>query len=126
MARNSKTETEYAIAEGGGVKILERLIFKGKEEYAFYDIMISNTVIIKDCKIVEGKNGNFISTPAREQGGKWYPQAYISNAVQTVVLNLIDNANAWSETDVTYLTFEGQGNSEKDSRDSKRHGRPTR
>lgn len=126
MSRNSKTETEYAIAEGGGVKLLERLICKGKEEYVFYDIMISNTVIIKDCKVVEGKNGAFISTPAREQSGKWYPQAYISNAVQTAVLKLIDNANAWSETDVTYLTFEEQDKSENDGGDSKRHRRSAR
>lgn len=126
MSRNSKTETEYAIAEGGGVKLLERLIFKGKEEYVFYDIMISNTVIIKDCKVVEGKNGLFISTPAREQSGKWYPQAYISNAVQTAVLKLIDNANAWSETDVTYLSFEEQDKSENDGGDSKRHRRSAR
>ena len=126
MSRNSNTETEYAIAEGGGVKLLERRIFKGNEEYVFYDIMISNTVIIKDCKVVEGKNGDFISTPAREQGGKWYPQAYISNAVQTAVLKLIDNENAWSETDVTYLTFEEQDKSENDGGVSKRHRRSAR
>ena len=88
--------------------------------------MLSNTVIIKDCKVVEGKNGNFISTPAREQGSKWYPQAYISNAVQTAVLKLIDNENAWSETDVTYLTFEEQDKSENDGGDSKRRRRSAR
>lgn len=126
MTSNSKAETEYAIAEGGGVKLLERRIFKGKEEYVFFDIMISNSVIIKDCKVVEGKNGAFISTPAREQDGKWYTQAYISNAVQTAALKLIDNPNAWSETDVTYLTFEGQDKSEKEGGDSKRHRRSAR
>ncbi len=126
MPRNSKTETDYAIAEGGGVKLLERRIFKGNEEYDFYDIMISNTVIIKDCKVVEGKNGDFISTPARQQGGKWYPQAYISNAVQTAVLKLIDNENAWSETDVTYLTFEEQDKSENGGGGFKRHRRSAR
>lgn len=126
MARNPKTKTEYEIANGGGVKLLERRIFKGNEEYVFYDIMISNTVIIKDCKVVEGKNGDFIGTPAREQGGKWYPQAYISDAVQTAVLKLIDDANAWSETDATYLAFEEQDKSENDGGGSKRHRRSAR
>ena len=123
MASNTNAETEFAIAEGGGVKLLERRIFKGEEEYIFYDIMISNTVIVKDCKVVEGKNGYFISTPAREQGGKWYPLTYISNAVQTAALKLIDDDNAWSKTTETFLAFEKPNNSEKDGRNSKQRGR---
>ena len=126
MARNSKTETDYAVAEGGGVKLLERRIYKGKEEYIFYDIMIANTVIIKDCKVVEGKNGAFISTPSRKQGEKYYPQAYISDAVQTTALKLIDDDNAWNETKDTYLTFEGQDKSDKGEEKVGRRGRSAR
>lgn len=126
MAREKKTETEYAVAEGGGVKLLERRVYKDKEEYIFYDIMISNTVIIKDCKVVEGKNGAFISTPSRKQGEKYYPQAYISDAVQAAVLKLINDDNAWSATEDTYLTFENQDKGDKDEGKSRRRGRSAR
>lgn len=125
MTRKKKTQTEieYAVAEGGGVKLLERRVYKEEEEYIFYDIMISNTVIIKNCKVVEGKNGAFISTPSRKQGEKFYPQAYISEAVQTAVMKLIDDDNAWGTTEDTYLTFENQGKGDKDEGKSRRRGR---
>ena len=107
MARQhkSKTNITYRVADSGSVKVLERFVETGGDEFTFYDICIANTVIIKDCRLVSGKNGDFIATPARKAGDSYYPYAYISEAVQDAVLDLIDDDTAWTDTDETYLTF---------------------
>ena len=106
MARQKKTNITYRVAESESVKVLERYVESGKDEFVFYDINICNTVIIKDCRLVSGKNGDFIATPARKAGDNYYPYAYISEAVHDAVLDLIDDENAWEATDETYLTFD--------------------
>ena len=106
MAMQKKTNITYRVAESESVKVLERYVESGKDEFVFYDINICNTVIIKDCRLVSGKNGDFIATPARKAGDNYYPYAYISEAVQNAVLDLIDDENAWEATDKTYLTFD--------------------
>ena len=106
MARKSKTNINYRVADSGSVKVLERFVETGGDEFTFYDICIANTVIIKDCRLVSGKNGDFIATPARKAGDSYYPYAYISDAVQNAVLDLIDDDTAWQDTDETYLTFD--------------------
>ena len=114
MARqHKKTNITYKVADNGSVKVLERYIESGNYDFVFYDICIANTVIIKDCRLVSGKNGDFISTPARKAGDNYYPYAYISEAVQNAVLDLIDDDTAWTDTDETYLTFEKQEKQEK-------------
>ena len=114
MARqHKKTNITYKVADNGSVKVLERYIESGNDDFVFYDICIANTVIIKDCRLVSGKNGDFISTPARKAGDNYYPYAYISEAVQNAVLDLIDDDTAWTDTDETYLTFEKQEKQEK-------------
>ena len=106
MARqHKKTNITYRVAESGSVKVLERYVESGNDEFVFYDINICNTVIIKDCRVVSGRNGDFIATPARKSGDSYYPYAYISEAVQNAVLDLIDDDTAWTDTDETYLTF---------------------
>ena len=109
MARQKKTNISYRVAESDSVKVLERYIESGNDDFAFYDICICNTVIIKDCRLVSGKNGDFIATPARKAGDSYYPYAYISEAVQDAVLDLsdkIDDASVWVGTDDTHLTFD--------------------
>lgn len=120
MGRNSKNSTEvcYSIAEGNGVKVLERHIETATSNFDFYDICIANTVILKDCRIVSGKNGNFIGTPSRKDGDKYYPQAYISEAVQKSVLALINDEEAWYATDIQYLEFEKAEESKKPGRNA--------
>ena len=40
---------------------------------AFCDIIVSNMVLIKGIRIVEGRNGLFVKMPSREgKDGKWY------------------------------------------------------
>ena len=114
MARqHKKTNISYRVADNGSVKVLERYVESGNDDFVFYDICIANTVIIKDCRLVSGKNGDFIATPARKAGDNYYPYAYISEAVQDTVIDLIDDDSAWQDTDETYLTFEKQDKSDK-------------
>ena len=124
MARqHKKTNITYRVAESDSVKVLERYVESGNDDFVFYDICICNTVIIKDCRLVTGKNGDFIATPARKAGDSYYPYAYISEAVQDAVLDLIDDDTAWTDTDETYLTFykpDKQENQEK-SVSNRRH-----
>ena len=108
MARQKKTNITYRVAESDSLKVLERDVESGDDEFVFYDICICNTVIIKDCRLVSGKNGDFIATPARKAGDNYYPYAYISDAVQKAVIDLIDDDTAWTDTDETYLTFDKQ------------------
>ena len=118
MARQhkSKTNITYRVAESDSVKVLERYVESGNDDFVFYDICICNTVIIKDCRLVSGKNGDFIATPARKAGDNYYPYAYISDAVQEAVLDLLDkldDESVWVGTDETYLTFDKPDKQEK-------------
>lgn len=114
MARqHKKTNITYRVAESDSLKVLERYVESGDDEFVFYDICICNTVIIKDCRLVFGKNGEFIATPARKAGDSYYPYAYISEAVQVAVIGLINDDTAWQDTDETYLTFDKQEKQEK-------------
>lgn len=115
MARQNKSKTNinYRVADSGCVKVLERDVESDNDEFVFYDIRIANTVIIKDCRLVSGKYGDFIATPARKAGNNYYPYAYISEAVQDAILDLIDDEEAWDATDETYLTFDKQEKQEK-------------
>ena len=117
MARQrKKTNITYRVADNGSVKVLERYVGSGNDDFVCYDICIANTVIIKDCRLVSGKNGDFIATPARKAGDNYYPYAYISEAVQDAVLDLldkIDDESVWQDTDETYLTFDKPDKQEK-------------
>lgn len=121
MARqHKKTNINYRVADSGSVKVLERFVETGGDEFTFYDIRIANTVIIKDCRLVSGKNGDFIATPARKAGDSYYPYAYISEAVQDAVLDLIDDEEVWDATDETYLTFDKPDKQEKSASNRRR------
>ena len=117
MARqHKKTNISYRVADSSSVKVLERYVESGDDDFVFYDICIANTVIIKDCRLVSGKNGDFIATPARKAGDNYYPYAYISDAVQDAVLDLLDkldDESVWVGTDETYLTFDKPEKQEK-------------
>ena len=114
MARqHKKTNITYRVAESNSVKVLERYVESGNDDFVFYDICIANTVIIKDCRLVSGKKGDFIATPARKAGDSYYPYAYISEAVQNAVLDLIEDDTVWTDTDETYLTFDKPDKQEK-------------
>lgn len=113
MARQKKTNITYRVADSGSVKVLERYVESESGEFVFYDICVANTVIIKDCRLISGTNGDFIASPARKAGDSYYPYAYISEAVQNAVFDLIDDDTAWTETEETYLTFNKPDKQEK-------------
>ena len=119
MARQKKTNITYRVADNGSVKVLERYVESGNDDFIFYDICIANTVIIKDCRLVSGKNGDFIATPARKAGDSYYPYAYISDAVQDAVLNLIEDDTAWTDTEETYLTLDKPDKPDKQKKQEK-------
>lgn len=117
--RKSKTNITYRVADSGSVKVLERYVESGNDEFVFYDICIANTVIIKDCRLVSGKKGDFIATPARKAGDSYYPYAYMSETVQDAVIDLIEDENAWTDTDETFLTFDKPDKSDKQDKPEK-------
>lgn len=121
MARQKKTNITYRVADSGSVKVLERYVESGNDDFVFYDICIANMVIIKDCRLVSGKNGDFIATPARKAGDSYSPYAYISEAVQNAILDLIDDEEAWEATDETYLTFDKPDKPEKQKESVSNH-----
>ena len=59
---------------------------------AFCDISLFDSVVIKGLKVVEGKNGTFVSMPAEKgKDGKWYETVSVLNketqkAVESTVL----------------------------------------
>lgn len=60
---------------------------------AFCDLVVFNTFVVKGLRIVEGKEGLFVSMP-REQGrdGKWYDTFYpvsleLRKGLQTLILD---------------------------------------
>lgn len=125
MARQKKTNITYRVADNGSVKVLERYVESGNDDFVFYDICIANTVIIKDCRLVSGKNGDFIATPARKAGDNYYPYAYISEAVQDAVLDLLDkldDESVWVGTDETYLTFDKPDKQDKPEKSASNRG----
>ena len=113
MARQKKTNISYRVADNGSVKVLERYVESESGDFVFYDICVANTVIIKDCRLISGTNGDFIASPARKAGDSYYPYAYISDAVQKAVLKLINDEEAWDATDETYLSFDKPDKQEK-------------
>lgn len=101
---NKKTSVQRYYAENTGIRALLKEITKGKDTYEFYDIEISG-IIIKDCKLIDGKNGMFIGTPSKEVNGEYYPMVYINEKLTDTIVNFLENAE-WEETEDTRLEFE--------------------
>jgi DNA-binding cell septation regulator SpoVG len=62
-------------------------------QWTFYDVMIASKegaepfITVKDCKLVEGSKGPFVSFPARKDAkDKWWPMVYGSDAFQGAVI----------------------------------------
>lgn len=63
-----KVEKMYVLPEAGALK-------------GFVDVSVNDELVIRGCRIVEGKKGIFISMP-QEQGkdNKWYDQVVLRSA----------------------------------------------
>jgi len=53
---------------------LTELTDKSKALKAFCDISLSDKIVIRGCRVVQGQNGIFVAMPQTKGGdGQWYP-----------------------------------------------------
>ena len=93
------TINKYTITPADRIEIMWKQISKGRDNWDFYDIKYGE-VIITDCRVVEGKNGDFLAMPSKEKNGEWYPLVYLSRALSNRLLEYIeqaDEADDWLE-----------------------------
>lgn len=70
-----KTENNYIKVTQADVVHVRAVEFNGRVQVFF--TLILNGVSINDCRVVEGKDGDFIGFPARKgNDGKYYNHAY--------------------------------------------------
>ena len=74
-------------------------------KYTFYTIRLATAegrspfLEIKDCKIIEGSKGRFVSFPARKDDkDKWWPCVYASDAFQVELIKAMDAATPKADT----------------------------
>ena len=107
MNKKSKATITYytASTEDGKITALCREISKSGKIYTYYDVKVGN-IIIRDCKLVDGKNGEFIGSPSKtDKDGNYHPLVYLNEPLHRAIVNLINDAE-WEETEDTMLTFE--------------------
>ena len=80
-----KVEKMYVLPDAGSLK-------------GFVDISVNDELVIRGCRVLEGKKGIFISMP-QEQGkdNRWYDQVLLKNAeayerLSTVILEHYNKA----------------------------------
>jgi len=105
MKKTSKkvrtTKIKELIIPAKGYAILRTTITKGKNEYVFYDIQYGS-VIITGCRVIEGKNGDFLAMPSRESNGEYYPVVYLSHDLGDQFMEWIEDADDnedWEEVE---------------------------
>lgn len=126
MRKTSKKARTFKIKEliipAKGYAILRTTITKGKNEYVFYDIQYGD-VIITGCRVIEGKNGDFLAMPSRESNGEYYPVVYLSHKLDDQFMEWIedaDNNEDWYEAeDDFYLRHLEDENPKKKKRKAK-------
>lgn len=117
--KNKKVNTQierYIIRPQERLEILWKSITKGRDSWDFYDVKYGD-VIITGCRLVEGKNGVFLSMPSQERNGEYYPTCYISHALNKRICEFIedaDNNDTWEEgDDGEILSFEDDNSGSK-------------
>lgn len=64
----------------------------------FFSIKLDNGIELKDCKIVSGSKGSFVSGPARKgSDGKWYAHIYFPTDVSDAIVALAEGRVAHPE-----------------------------
>lgn len=56
----------------------------------FFTVELDNGIEIKDCKVVNGAKGRFVSGPAKKVGEKWFNLVYFGDVASKQVLSLYD------------------------------------
>lgn len=73
IAKKNEKKLEYVKVDSYSV---DRATCIGKDDTVFIDVTV-NGIKIYGVKVVEGKNGDFLSFPQRQgKDGKWYHIAY--------------------------------------------------
>ena len=72
--------------------------FEGSETLkAFCDIIVSDTMLIKGLRVMQGRNGLFVRMPAKQgKDGKWYESIRpmskeIRNALNEIIINAFND-----------------------------------
>ena len=73
--------------------------------FTFYTVRIASQegrepfLEIKDCKLIEGRNGPFVGFPARKDDkNKWWPMVYASDAFQVEIIKAMHAAETDKRT----------------------------
>ncbi len=66
------------VKSSNGVEVLKMHRLDGDSSLkAYADVTFGDAFIVKGLRVVEGKNGLFVSMPSRKaKNGKWYDTAY--------------------------------------------------
>ncbi len=66
------------VSQNNGVEVLRMHRISGKSNLkAFADVSFAGVFIVKGLRVVEGKNGLFVSMPSEKgKDGKWYDTAH--------------------------------------------------
>ena len=99
-----KSSIKCSLYEGKGVRILKRVITTRKGKFEVFDVEMRGIAIIKDCRLVHGKHGDFISTPSKEVNGDYYPQAYIAPKIADMLIEILTEED-FKKTSLKYLSF---------------------
>ena len=104
-SRNSrKSNVNYYIAQDGEISVLLREIEKRGEIFQFYDIKIGG-IIIKDCRLIDSKNGEFVAMPSTQDNhGDYHALVYLNTELQERLTDIICDGE-FDETDKTILSF---------------------
>lgn len=99
--RVKTTKIKELIIPAKGYAILRTTIYKGKNEYVFYDVQYGS-VIITGCRVIEGKKGDFLAMPSRENNGEYYSVVYLSHELGDHFMKWIEDADEnedWEEVE---------------------------
>lgn len=112
-SRNSKkSNISYYIAQDGEISVLLREIEKRGEIFQFYDIKIGG-IIIKDCRLIDSKNGEFVAMPStQDKNGDYHALVYLNTELQERLTDIIYDGE-FDETDETILSFGSKSKSRK-------------
>ena len=112
-SRNSrKSNVNYYIAQDGEISVLLREIEKRGEIFQFYDIKIGG-IIIKDCRLIDSKNGEFVAMPStQDNNGDYHALVYLNTELQEQLTDIICDG-CFDETDETILSFGSKSKSRK-------------
>ena len=125
MKRTNNTQAtihKFTISPAERIEIMWKEITKGKDVWDFYDIKYGE-VIITDCRVVEGKNGDFLAMPSKEKNGQYYPIVFLSRLLSTKLMEYIEQADEqddWEEVNINeFLTFEQINTNSNNDRQNK-------